>query len=118
MRIFLPYGKNAGFVRFISGRQSPPSFSFLAASSIYLSTIGKDATPDLLQQYIPTAETRTLILPDGTEVQLNSQSTLLYPQEFTGKDRSVFLLGEANFKVKPDKNTRLSSNPTTFKLQH
>lgn len=78
-------------------------FFLLAASSIYLSTIGKDATPDLLQQYIPTADMRTLILPDGTEVQLNSQSTLLYPQEFTGKDRSVFLLGEANFKVKPDK---------------
>lgn len=78
-------------------------FFLLAASSIYLSTIGKDATPDLLQQYIPTADMRTLTLPDGTEVQLNSQSTLLYPQEFTGKDRSVFLLGEANFKVKPDK---------------
>lgn len=77
-------------------------FFLLAASSIYLSTIGKDATPDLLQQYIPTADMRTLTLPDGTEVQLNSQSTLLYPQEFTGKDRSVFLLGEANFKVKPD----------------
>ena len=27
----------------------------------------------------------------------------LYPQEFTGDSRSVFLLGEANFKVKPDK---------------
>lgn len=78
-------------------------FFLLAASSIYLSTIGKDAEPNLLQQYIPTAEMRTLTLPDGTEVQLNSQSTLLYPQEFTGKDRSVFLLGEANFKVKPDK---------------
>lgn len=78
-------------------------FFLLAASSIYLSTIGKDAEPNLLQQYIPTAEMRTLTLPDGTEVQLNSQSTLLYPQKFTGKDRSVFLLGEANFKVKPDK---------------
>lgn len=78
-------------------------FFLLAASSIYLSTIGKDAEPNLLQQYIPTAEMRTLTLPDGTQVQLNSQSTLLYPQEFTGKDRSVFLIGEANFKVKPDK---------------
>lgn len=75
----------------------------VAASSVYLSTIGKDAEPNLLQQYIPTAEMRTLTLPDGTKVQLNSQSTLLYPQEFTGKDRSVFLIGEANFKVKPDK---------------
>lgn len=78
-------------------------FFILAASSVYLSTIGKDAEPNLLQQYIPTAEMRTLTLPDGTKVQLNSQSTLLYPQEFTGKDRSVFLIGEANFKVKPDK---------------
>lgn len=78
-------------------------FFLLAASSLYLSTIGKDAEPNLLQQYIPTAEMRTLTLPDGTQVQLNSQSTLLYPQEFTGKDRSVFLIGEANFKVKPDK---------------
>lgn len=78
-------------------------FFIVAASSVYLSTIGKDAEPNLLQQYIPTAEMRTLTLPDGTKVQLNSQSTLLYPQEFTGKDRSVFLIGEANFKVKPDK---------------
>lgn len=46
---------------------------------------------------------RSLTLPDGTKVQLNSKSTLLYPHEFTGDSRSVFLLGEANFKVKPDK---------------
>lgn len=78
-------------------------FFILAASSIYLSTIGKEAEPNLLQQYVPTAEVQNLTLPDGTKVQLNSQSTLLYPQEFTGKDRSVFLIGEANFKVKPDK---------------
>ena len=75
----------------------------VAASSVYLSTIGKDAEENLIQQYIPTAEIRTLTLPDGTQVQLNSQSTLLYPHEFTGDSRSVFLLGEANFKVKPDK---------------
>ena len=75
----------------------------VAASSVYLSTIGKDTAANLIQQYIPTAEIRTLTLPDGTQVQLNSQSTLLYPQEFTGDSRSVFLLGEANFKVKPDK---------------
>ena len=73
----------------------------VAASSV--STIGKDTEANLIQQYIPTAEIRTLTLPDGTQVQLNSQSTLLYPQNFTGKDRSVFLIGEANFKVKPDK---------------
>lgn len=78
-------------------------FFILAASSIYLATLGKDAEVDLLQKYIPTAEVRDLTLPDGTKVQLNSQSTILYPQTFTGKNRTVFLIGEANFKVKPDK---------------
>jgi len=33
---------------------------FVAASSVYLSTIGKDAEENLIQQYIPTAEIRTL----------------------------------------------------------
>lgn len=78
-------------------------FFVLAASSIYLATIGKNVEENLIQQYIPTAEMRTLTLPDGSKVQLNSQSTLLYPQNFTGKNRSVYLIGEANFKVKPNK---------------
>lgn len=57
---------------------------------------------DLLQAYTPKAEMRTIILPDGTVVMVNAQSTLLYPQEFTGSTRSVYLSGEANFKVHPD----------------
>lgn len=65
-------------------------FFIVAASSVYLSTIGKDAEENLIQQYIPTAEIRTLTLPDGTQVQLNSQSTLLYPQNFTGKTVAYF----------------------------
>lgn len=58
--------------------------------------------PDLLQAYIPKAEMQTLTLPDGTVAMLNANSTLLYPQEFTGSERCVYLTGEADFKVKPD----------------
>lgn len=58
---------------------------------------------DLVQQFIPTSQVKTLFLPDGTQVQMNSKSTLLYPKQFTGKHRNVYLIGEANFKVKPDK---------------
>jgi transmembrane sensor len=57
----------------------------------------------LLEQYVPVAVTERLVLPDGSEVHLNSGSLLLYPEEFTGKSRSVYLSGEANFKVKEDK---------------
>lgn len=57
---------------------------------------------DLVECFIPTAEIRELTLPDGTRVMLNSRSTLLYPEQFAGKTRSVYLIGEANFQVKPD----------------
>lgn len=46
------------------------------------------------------------ILPDGTEVWLNSGSTLTYPQTFKGNRRIVHLSGEAYFKVTSDKTNR------------
>ena len=73
----------------------------ISSVSIYLALQNRQA-PDLLQAYIPTAEMRNLTLPDGTQVLINSQSTLLYPKEFTGDTRSVYLVGEAAFKVKRD----------------
>lgn len=39
---------------------------------------------------------------DGTEVILNSASTLRFPEEFSGHRREVHLEGEAYFKVAPD----------------
>lgn len=83
--------------------QAAAVFFLIAASSLYLSNLYKATEDNLLQQYIPTAEMQSFTLPDGTQVQLNSHSTLLYPKKFTGKNRSVFLIGEANFKVRPDK---------------
>ena len=58
---------------------------------------------DLLQQHTPVAQTRNMILPDGTVVKLNSCSALLYPERFDGHTRSVYLMGEASFKVAHDK---------------
>lgn len=75
----------------------------VSSVSIYLMLEKDRPQKDLLECYIPTAEIRELTLPDGTCVMLNSKSTLLYPEEFAGDTRSVYLIGEANFKVKPDK---------------
>ena len=49
------------------------------------------------------AETKSLVLPDGTEVTLNSGSRLTYPTHFGGDKRIVKLYGEAFFKVKKDR---------------
>lgn len=46
------------------------------------------------------------VLPDGSEVWLNSVSTLTYPQRFTNKHRTVQLSGEAYFKVVSDQKHR------------
>lgn len=48
------------------------------------------------------------ILPDGSEVWLNSLSSLTYPQSFSEKDRTVKLFGEAYFKVVSDKKHRFN----------
>lgn len=43
--------------------------------------------------------TTSLTLPDGTRVDLNSESSLVYPESFEGDLRSVQLEGEAFFEV-------------------
>lgn len=43
-----------------------------------------------------------LTLSDGTRVWLNAESQLRYPVKFTGKQRTVYLVGEAYFDVHPD----------------
>jgi transmembrane sensor len=44
-----------------------------------------------------------VFLPDGTEVWLNSESTLTYSTDFGSSTRDVKLIGEAYFKVHKDK---------------
>lgn len=45
-----------------------------------------------------------LVLPDGTNVWLNSMSSLKFPTVFNGKERRVELIGEAYFEVAKDKS--------------
>lgn len=55
----------------------------------------------------PGMVTKT-VLSDGSEVWLNSQSTLTYPREFLRNERNVKLSGEAYFKVSSDKKYRFN----------
>lgn len=58
--------------------------------------------PVPLQTVSTLAETRSVMLPDQTEVVLNRYSSLTYPERFRGKDRKVKLQGEAYFEVSKD----------------
>lgn len=71
----------------------------ISSVCLYMVVQNRDKQVDLIEQYVPVAQTGKVTLPDGTRVQLNSHSTLLYPRNFGGKTRSVYLMGEANFQV-------------------
>jgi transmembrane sensor len=67
------------------------------AASIYLFSNDKNSTTTIQTAY---GETRTLRLPDGSEVILNANSVLNYNDTWTvGEDRNVTLKGEAYFIV-------------------
>jgi len=55
--------------------------------------------PELVENVVPYGEREYVILPDGSEVWLNSGSLLIYEKEFAGNTRTVYLNGEANFSV-------------------
>lgn len=53
-----------------------------------------------VEKYIRPGEMQLVELPDGTMVHANAGTLLFYPEKFIGNTRTVFLIGEANFKVK------------------
>jgi ferric-dicitrate binding protein FerR (iron transport regulator) len=59
--------------------------------------------PELVENVVAYGERKQIILPDGSEVWLNSGSLLIHEKEFAGKIRSVHLYGEANFSVAANK---------------
>lgn len=52
---------------------------------------------------VPKGQMSSVILPDGTKVQLNSGSKLVYASGFNSGERTVNLEGEAFFNVAKDK---------------
>ena len=54
----------------------------------------------LIQTGSNPAEPSIVVLPDGTTVKLNANSTLQYPEQFAASDRRVKLVGEAFFEVR------------------
>ncbi len=61
-------------------------------------------TNRLAELVVPYGKRSNIQLADGTTVWLNAGSKLIFPQKFTGKNRKVFLKGEAYFDVFKNKD--------------
>jgi transmembrane sensor len=57
---------------------------------------------EMLECYVPDGQVKTISLSDGTTVEINSGTTVLYPKDFGRDVRKVYLQGEAHFKVAKD----------------
>lgn len=63
-----------------------------------------EAASDMMECFVPQGQQREIELPDGTHVVLNSGTLFIYPKAFYGEERSVYLSGEAYFRVTHDKD--------------
>lgn len=61
----------------------------------------------MVEKFTSYGELNSVVLPDGSTVQTNSGTLLFYPESFKGDTRTVYLMGEANFKVKKNPRSTL-----------
>lgn len=74
----------------------------LMLATLWLSSLIDTREPIYCEMRTETGLIGRVVLPDGTEVTLNSGSVLRYPNEFTGDKRPVELIGEGYFNVRKD----------------
>jgi ferric-dicitrate binding protein FerR (iron transport regulator) len=90
-------------------RFSRPRFKWMAAASVAALLIATTwmamlyNAPAKLISVETLADTKTITLPDGSNVTLNRYTTLTYPETFKDSIRPITLQGEAYFEVQ--KNT-------------
>lgn len=95
-------------------RRLMKSFTKIAASIVIIFMIGfggikffeYKSMDQLITNEMKTSygEIRSITLPDGTIVKLNSCSQISYPEKFNGDSRKIHLTGEAYFEVAKKEN--------------
>lgn len=90
-----------------------PFYKYVAAASIllvitfsaaYFLGINRSLEPTINESYSSLTGKSKVILPDGSEVWLHSNTTLTYTNNASSNSREVSLSGEAYFKVTHDAN--------------
>lgn len=78
--------------------------TFLLCSTFLVYIFFRGSTVDnFVEYYSPTGQTKIFELPDGSQVCMNAGSLVLYSEDFGTTNRTLHLIGEADFKVTKNK---------------
>lgn len=109
--------KQHGLMRKLSRAAAILIIPLLSIIGSYLYIQYNTYEPEMIQCFVPEGEKQELTLPDGSKVNINSGSILIYPKEFKGETRTLFLMGEANFSVAKDKEHPFIVSTSYLKVQ-
>ena len=80
-----------------------PALIFVGLAEFYVINNMKQAEAFTLQyKYTREGERKTFVLPDGTKVDMKGGTVIQYPTTFDGKERRLYLVGEAFFDIHHD----------------
>ena len=80
-----------------------PVLIFVGLAEFYVINNMKQAEALTLQyKYTQEGERKTFVLPDGTKVDMKGGTVIQYPTTFDGKERRLYLVGEAFFDIHHD----------------
>ena len=86
----------------------------LTGAAVYFYMEARRPLPiEFLECVVPEGECKEITLPDGSEIQLNAGTVLIYPSRFASDTRSVYLAGEGRFKIVKNKK-----HPFIVKTNH
>lgn len=85
--------------RLIVWRYAAAIILMICSTAIYLFTQGRDKQVGMIECFTQAGQMDTIYLPDGSVVQTNSRTIILYAESFGEDNRTIYLSGEANFKV-------------------
>lgn len=97
-KIDLPDGQTI----LLSDTASAHKVSSMIALAKKAKTPNVTAEPEIISLDVPRGGEFKIMLEDSTEVWLNSESTLHYPEKFAEDERRVCVTGEAYFEVSKD----------------
>lgn len=83
----------------------------------YQKTAEKISIPMFNTITTPRGGQYSVLLPDGSKVWLNAESSLYFPTAFTGKERVVELSGEAYFEIAHNKQMPFIVQVNTMKVE-